>query len=94
MVWRALTAPTADPIVLESTTARLTIDPAAGGRLASLVVAGSELLVTEGMGPIMWGCYPMAPFAGRIRDGRFTFDGREHTLPREARPDLADSSTN
>ena len=81
-----MTAPTADPIVLESTTARLTIDPAAGGRLASLVVAGSELLVTEGMGPIMWGCYPMAPFAGRIRDGRFTFDGREHTLPRAMPP--------
>ena len=57
-------------------TARLTIDPASGGRMTSLVVAGSELLVTEGLGPFAWGCYPMAPFAGRIRDGRFTFDGR------------------
>ena len=49
--------------------------------MTSLVVHGSELLVTEGMGPISWGCYPMAPWAGRIRDGAFTFDGREHQLP-------------
>ncbi len=81
-----MTSPPADPIVLESPTARLTIDPAEGGRVASLVVAGSELLVTEGLGPIMWGCYPMAPFAGRIRDGRFTFDGRGYELPRAMPP--------
>ncbi len=69
------------PIVLESATARLAIDPGAGGRMTSLTVAGSELLVTEGQGPIVWGCYAMAPFAGRIRGGRFTFDGRDHALP-------------
>ena len=54
--------------------------------MTSLVVDGSELLVTEGMGPIMWGCYPMAPFAGRIRDGRFSFDGRDHRLPTNLPP--------
>jgi len=81
-----MTSPPSTWIVLESPTARLTIDPASGGRLSSLVVAGSELLVTEGMGPIMWGCYPMVPFAGRIRDGRFTFDGRDVTLPRAMPP--------
>ena len=74
------------PVVLESATARLTIDPTAGGRMSSLIVGGTELLVTEGMGPIMWGCYPMAPFAGRIRDGRFTFEGREHSLPMHLPP--------
>ena len=26
-------------------------------------------------------CFPMAPWAGRVRDGRFTFDGVEHQLP-------------
>lgn len=71
----------ADPVVLESGDARLTIDAAAGGRFASLVVEGHELLVTEGDGPIWWGCYPMAPFAGRIRDGRFRFRGRTYELP-------------
>ena len=72
---------TTDRIVLESADARLTIDPAAGGRFASLVVGGHELLVTEGDGPIWWGCYAMAPFAGRIRDGRFRFRGRGYRLP-------------
>lgn len=71
----------ADPVVLETADARLTIEAAAGGRFASLVVGGNELLVTEGDGPIWWGCYPMAPFAGRIRDGRFRFRGHRYQLP-------------
>jgi aldose 1-epimerase len=70
-----------DGIVLEADEVRLTIEPAAGGRFASLVVAGHELLVTHGDGPIWWGCYPMAPFAGRIRDGRFRFRGQTYQLP-------------
>ena len=65
------------PLVLTSATARLEIDPARGGRMTSLIVHGSELLVTEGIGPIMWGSFPMVPFAGRIRDGAFDFDGSE-----------------
>src|SRR5262245_52276329 len=28
-----------------------------------------------------WGSYPMVPWAGRIRRGRFTFDGEQYTLP-------------
>ena len=67
-------------LTLRAGDASLTIDPAAGGRFSSLLVDGHELLVTEGFGPIEWGCYPMAPFAGRIRDGRFTFRGRSHQL--------------
>lgn len=61
--------------------ARLEVDLDAGGRLASLQVGGHELLVTSGPSPIDWGCFPMAPYAGRVRDGRFTFRGREHRLP-------------
>jgi aldose 1-epimerase len=68
-------------IVLEAEDVRLTIDAEAGGRIASLVVGGHELLVTEGHGPIWWGCFPMAPFAGRIRDGRFEFRGRAYQVP-------------
>jgi aldose 1-epimerase len=69
-----------DVIGLEVGDAALTVDPVAGGRFGSLVVRGHELLVTEGLGPIEWGCYPMAPFAGRIRDGRFAFRGRDYEL--------------
>lgn len=74
------------PLLLHAGAAHLAIDPAQGGRFTSLVVGGQELLVTEGYGPIRWGCYPMAPFAGRIRDGRLTFRDREHELPRNLPP--------
>jgi aldose 1-epimerase len=69
-----------DVLTLRAGDATLTIDPVRGGRFSSLAIDGHELLVTEGYGPIEWGCYPMAPFAGRIRDGRFTFRGRTHQL--------------
>jgi aldose 1-epimerase len=69
-----------DVVTLLVGDAALTIDLAAGGRFSSLVVGGHELLVTEGVGPIEWGCFPMAPFAGRIRDGRFTFRERDYQL--------------
>ncbi len=70
-----------DPLVLEAADARLTVSAMDGGRMTSLVVRGYELLVTTGDGPIMWGAYPLAPFAGRIRDGRFRFDDIEVELP-------------
>ena len=66
---------------------RLTVDPRQGGRMASLRIGEREVLVTEGWGPIRWGCYPMAPFAGRIRDGRFAFRGRDVQLPLNLPPD-------
>jgi len=62
--------------------ARIEIDLEAGCRLASLEVNGHELLVTSASNPIEWGCYPMAPYAGRVREGRFTFRGRSYELPR------------
>ncbi len=54
--------------------------------MASLVVDGHELLLTDGPGPIWWGCYPMAPFAGRIRGGRLDVDGRRYQLERNLPP--------
>jgi aldose 1-epimerase len=61
--------------------AEAAVDAEAGGRLASLVLAGQERLVTEGAGPTLWGCFPMAPWAGRVREGRFRWAGAEHQLP-------------
>ena len=66
--------------------ARLLVDTEHGGRIASLVVAGRELLVTSGYGPFGWGCFPMAPFAGRLRDARLAFAGRTHELPANEAP--------
>ena len=74
------------PLILRAGADTLTIEPTLGARFASLRVAGQEILLTEGAGPIWWGCYPMAPFAGRIRDGRFTFAGRVHQLERNLPP--------
>jgi aldose 1-epimerase len=69
-------------LVLEAPGVRAFVLPADGGRLGSLTVDGRELLVTESSdGPISWGCYPMAPWAGRIRHGEFAFRGRVHRLP-------------
>jgi aldose 1-epimerase len=62
--------------------ASVVVDAARGCRLASLVVGGRELLVVDpARGPLEWGCYPMAPFAGRVRHGRFSFDGATYELP-------------
>ncbi|CAM2070161.1 Aldose 1-epimerase [Sulfidibacter corallicola] len=66
---------------LTSGDATLAIDPSHGARLTSLSIAGLELLVPPTANTFHWGCYPMAPWAGRIRYGRFEFDGRDYQLP-------------
>lgn len=58
--------------------------PEAGGRIARIRHEGVEWLVDEresGAATIAWGCYPMVPWAGRIRHGRFNFNGRAYALP-------------
>lgn len=58
--------------------------PEAGGRIAQLRCDGVDWLVSEhevGQAGIAWGCYPMLPWAGRIRHGRFAFEGRPYQLP-------------
>ena len=61
--------------------AAIEIDLDAGCRLSSLEIAGHQLLVQSGPSSIEWGAYPMAPYAGRIRNGRLDFDGSAHRLP-------------
>ena len=83
----AQTSADSGPLVLEASDARLQVSPQDGGRIASLVVRGSELLVTEGATPMMWGSFPMVPFAGRIRHGRFRFGDRDVQLALNLSPD-------
>ncbi|MCU0484464.1 MAG: aldose 1-epimerase, partial [Chloroflexi bacterium] len=66
--------------------AEAVLDPGAGGRLAALRVDGLVLLVTRGQGPLTWGCYPMAPWAGRTRDGVLRWHGEDHQLPTDLLP--------
>ncbi|MFT5222188.1 MAG: aldose 1-epimerase [Glaciecola sp.] len=62
--------------------AQVEVDLTRGGRISSLVVDGWSLLVGPSDDDLAWGAYVMAPWAGRVRDGRFSFDGLEHQLPR------------
>ena len=58
---------------LKAGRAHIRLDPAHGGRLASLQIDGREVLVTESDDPRGWGAYPMVPWAGRVRSGRFAW---------------------
>jgi aldose 1-epimerase len=71
----------ADLLRLSGAGVDVAVDLAHGGRIASVVIDAREILVTGDPDPLRWGAYPMAPYAGRVRDGRFTFEGRDYTLP-------------
>lgn len=77
---------TAPPLRLAAGSVEALVDLERGGRLASLRIAGRELLVDEPDEPTWWGSYPMVPFAGRVRDGRLSFRGRDHELRRNHPP--------
>lgn len=69
---------------LRTRDATVVVDHDHGGRLASVALGGHELLLGAGeatMDPIGWGCFPMVPWAGRIRHGRFHHDGEAVELP-------------
>jgi len=67
-------------VELRAGDAVLRLDLARGGRIASFRVGGRELLIETPVEPLWWGSFPMVPFAGRIRDGRFAFRGRDYQL--------------
>jgi aldose 1-epimerase len=80
-------------IELHAGNARAVIDLVRGGRLASLTVDGLDLLLPRSDDPMRWGCYPMAPWAGRVRLGRFRFAGQEHSLPLDMPPHAIHGTT-
>lgn len=57
-----------------------------GGRLASLVVGGLELLLTDGPKPTRWGSFPMIPWCGRLPFGRLELGGESHDFPITSAP--------
>ncbi len=76
--------PVGERIVLRAGATEVLVTPAAGGRVAQLRHAGVDWLVGPDDGfdaAIAWGAYPMVPWAGRIRNGRFEFEGRPWQLP-------------
>lgn len=66
--------------------AQAVVDPEDGGRLVSLALGGIELLGSERPTPgepkgWFHGSFPMAPFAGRLTNGRFEFQDAEYRVP-------------
>ena len=76
----------AELVSLRAGHAEADLDPAAGGRIARLRVDGLDLILTEGFGPLAWGCYPMVPWAGRLRDGTLRWRGGEWHFPTDLTP--------
>lgn len=84
----------ADDQTLTSGDASITIDASAGGRLSSFVLLGHEILVPAVADrPMEWGSFPMIPWAGRIREGRFHHQGRAISLPRGLPPHAIHGTT-
>jgi len=58
--------------------------PELGGSIAALRHRGIDVLRPTPAGardPLQTACFPLAPYCNRIRDGRFTFAGRDVVLP-------------
>ena len=73
-----------DPVTIGNDAVQVRIDAQRGGRIAQITFRDVDLLIDEqdsGGDTMRWGCYPMVPWAGRIRHGRFEFDGTTHQLP-------------
>jgi aldose 1-epimerase len=59
--------------------------PAIGGAIGALRHQGHDILRPAAPGtsdPLKTACFPLVPYANRIADGRFDFDGRSVQLPR------------
>jgi aldose 1-epimerase len=69
-------------IALKAGDAEVTLRPAHGGRVGGLKVAGVELLRQGDR----FGCFPMVPWCGRIREGRFLDGATVHQMPLNSPP--------
>jgi aldose 1-epimerase len=71
-------------VTLTSDSVSVDVDAVHGGRIAQITVDGRPLLVgpdhPRATAPTAWGSFPMVPWAGRIRHGRFRFLGRDIAL--------------
>jgi len=74
-------------ITLSSGNVEVDVDVEYGSRLSSVRFGETELLVQRTNGDsFSWGCYPMAPWAGRTRNGIFEHQGLSVQLPINSAP--------
>lgn len=74
----------------------LLLAPEHGGRVAQLTVDGFDLLVGPGDSethPMLWGSFPMVPWAGRLRHGCFRFAGQTYQVPTDLPPHAIHGTT-
>ncbi|MFJ9540855.1 aldose 1-epimerase [Streptomyces sp. NPDC101225] len=71
-----------EDITLTAGDAEVTVRPGNGGRVAGVRVGGTELL-RQGE---RFGCFPMAPWCGRLREGRFRDGATVHQMPLNSPP--------
>ncbi|MGX5188377.1 aldose 1-epimerase [Streptomyces avermitilis] len=71
-----------DEITLTAGDAEVALVPGSGGRVRSLRIGGVELL-RQGE---RYGCFPMVPWCGRIRDGKFRNGATLHQMPLNSPP--------
>lgn len=76
----------ADPVVrIASGAWEANLLPALGGAILSLRLAGRDILRPSPDSPgrvLDTACFPLVPYANRIAHGRFAFEGRAVSLPR------------
>ena len=76
---------TADTVRIGNDRVQVDVAHDDGGRIAQITVDDIALLVGQAEAhepsPLAWGSYPMVPWAGRIRHGRFRFDDDAYELP-------------
>lgn len=78
-----------DEITLTVADVAVRISSRLGGRISGLAVGGTELL-RQGDS---YGSFPMAPWCGRLRDGRFAVDSVTHQLPLNSAPHAIHGTT-
>jgi aldose 1-epimerase len=71
-----------EDITLTAGDAAVQLRPGHGGRIGGLRVGGLQLLRQGDR----FGCFPMVPWCGRIRDGRFMNGGTLHQMPLNSPP--------
>ncbi|MFF1484688.1 aldose 1-epimerase [Streptomyces sp. NPDC058319] len=71
-----------DDITLTAGDAEATVRPGHGARIGGLRVGGLELLRQGDR----FGCFPMVPWCGRIREGRFRDGATVHQMPLNSPP--------
>lgn len=71
-------------IALERDGWALSVRPGLGGSIGRLTLNGRDVLRPTPAGAddiLQAACFPLVPYANRIDNGRFSFDGRQVTLP-------------